>query len=1010
MRQRITVTATVPHSGYTLTIHSVHQVNQEIIVVAELTVHGGFVIPDDMQLEETVNVKTSANQLLPVSYYLTNVKPEKIASGEHPGNYHSTWLESRKPSTTFVAIEATAEIQETLNHGRCLYRPRSDNLKAVRLGQIEQQSQSILTDLPRTPVPMVASILNIYPCIVDGEFKVTFETIAHDGISIYNLHELVNIAARACGTPALDLAKDFSMRIDDHLYFGNYVTTAIEFTLALNNVPAFLRFLRFTEELLKEAASDKKSYIKPFQRLQVSGGSVLAGFSDIFISHGTRKRQSDDCLVIEYPEQLNINEFLNHSVQLEKLDAARLIVAAYVKADLPGYDAHIVRDILAEGVEVCYFPHLVLNKLLQEDIMALRQDTDIASRLAQVARIQQKLMSPGMLDRVGPFLHYLQNSLVTHLMMQAVDKLAFDGHKYSAGYTEFSFLAGATFRMRPDGRLSLTHEDNPGYRQFYALGRQNYDIFALEMQHLAKVIGPDLEFDDECQFHEEIIFTAACSQRLQALGALLNERNLREQLLLRQPTETVVVVPVMLSNTESAPVQDLQSLLSGRVITSFIAKYPAMQTIIDLLLVNKLFTDDILKNKLMLANLINACESLVTAKASQQPSVDSIASLVALHQMLADCHLLTVDTHCAITTTLRHDAQLEATLQIIRLVGTLTPALSEKIFLSGGYLSLIRDFTHEFDASDESFLYLLDKVPAANHFSYLWDSFAMLHMNLGASKVRGLSFLTKADFKLFVDKTYPVSLGGYSILAGLKSLAEVDLLNQFHDQFIDCERHHLTHKQLYTAFDELHMARMMNATTVTLLLDGLDLKTVMNLGRLQLAGILDECRDLVIAHPECHAALVKLHKDGMLTSDNLHRVVAFPEYLLLDDLCDKLAITRDYRNTYKPEEVTLIRQAILQRQEFRDALLYLHHVINNDIKSRQIDYSNSDLCRKYQHDVITLIKCAGILPNNRNPNNVLTNLLAYGLALFAAPIKSLQEYAEELKEKYPSPTFENRYI
>src|SRR5690606_19442465 len=106
-----------------------------------------------------------------------------------------------------------------------------------------------------------------------------------------------------------------------------------------------------------------------------------------------------------------------------------------------------------------------------------------------------------------------------------------------------------------------------------------------------------------------------------------------------------------------------------------------------------------------------------------------------------------------------------------------------------GYLSTIAHCLHDFDKTNDSLVYLVQKAPSAEHFFYLMDSLEMLRMNLGASVKHGLSFLTKEDFKLFVDKSYPEDQGGYYILTGLKNLSDSYLLDEFHDKFIDCEKY-----------------------------------------------------------------------------------------------------------------------------------------------------------------------------------------------------------------------------
>lgn len=97
---------------------------------------------------------------------------------------------------------------------------------------------------------------------------------------------------------------------------------------------------------------------------------------------------------------------------------------------------------------------------------------------------------------------------------------------YDENYTELQLLKDAQFVMRHDGRMSINIKNNSFYLKYYAKGRRHHDILQAEMLYLGKVIG--FEYAPDNNFHEEIIFTEACTNVLKSKGLHFNENYLKK--------------------------------------------------------------------------------------------------------------------------------------------------------------------------------------------------------------------------------------------------------------------------------------------------------------------------------------------------------------------------------------------------------------------------------------------------------------------------------------------------
>jgi hypothetical protein len=186
-------------------------------------------------------------------------------------------------------------------------------------------------------------------------------------------------------------------------------------------------------------------------------------------------------------------------------------------------------------------------------------DSNPATEIERFAlAVGRKLQNENRTHELNHFIDNFQFNLKVKLFSSCIGKAAPDEGKYNWSYTEWSVLKHAQFNLRPDGKLGITLADNAGYQEYYAQGRRLNPIMEKEMRYLGSVIG--LEFDITTDFHKELVFTTACSQRLLATGMNLNADNLKQLIqpqfksvfFKTEPTSSVTDSPV----TECSPVTE----------------------------------------------------------------------------------------------------------------------------------------------------------------------------------------------------------------------------------------------------------------------------------------------------------------------------------------------------------------------------------------------------------------------------------------------------------------------
>ncbi len=242
---------------------------------------------------------------------------------------------------------------------------------------------------------------------------------------------------------------------------------------------------------------------------------VLPGSLEQFLSTGLT---STDWTDVQLPET---------TLDVLKYAAERVIA---LTKDMPNYAA----------------VNAALNKILQCQTPSLKECLSLPYRYAILTNVSfpadnsaesmdkfvrtigNKLASENRMQEMQHLITNHQRSIKIAMYEPAIGKVAQDGGKFNWNYTEWYLLRDAVFAVRNDGNVSFKMAGNATYTRYYAPGCQNHNILEKEMRHLGKVIG--VEFADNINFHDEIVFDKATSQRLIASGILLDSACLRDML------------------------------------------------------------------------------------------------------------------------------------------------------------------------------------------------------------------------------------------------------------------------------------------------------------------------------------------------------------------------------------------------------------------------------------------------------------------------------------------------
>ncbi|MFA5960248.1 MAG: hypothetical protein WC785_07005 [Tatlockia sp.] len=127
------------------------------------------------------------------------------------------------------------------------------------------------------------------------------------------------------------------------------------------------------------------------------------------------------------------------------------------------------------------------------------------------------------------FLQRLEKFSRKKLVYPCLGKEALDGGLYVMDYTEVRLITSAQFVLYEDEqgvRLAFSLKNNPVYQKFYAKGQahasENGSYLKKELEHLAQYL--DLQFADDSDFDEEIVFTPACTASLFSRGIVIKNQ------------------------------------------------------------------------------------------------------------------------------------------------------------------------------------------------------------------------------------------------------------------------------------------------------------------------------------------------------------------------------------------------------------------------------------------------------------------------------------------------------
>jgi len=121
---------------------------------------------------------------------------------------------------------------------------------------------------------------------------------------------------------------------------------------------------------------------------------------------------------------------------------------------------------------------------------------------------------------IGKLSHQGHNNKSEGLESEDTDKYYYS-REFGRGYTELYFLSKSVFALRDDKRMSIINiQEYTIYKALYAPNKENAGLLRPELEFLFKIIG--LEFDEDSDFDNEIIFSLASTKKLIELNVHYN--------------------------------------------------------------------------------------------------------------------------------------------------------------------------------------------------------------------------------------------------------------------------------------------------------------------------------------------------------------------------------------------------------------------------------------------------------------------------------------------------------
>ena len=552
MKQRVAICLTTPSGSYRIKIQSVHQdsINNRLIAVSELICPRGMMTSDVAQARDAVIVKTSTNHELPVVHYLVGrsiSEKDEVASISTYGRQIN--MVSGDESTC-LPIGDVSEISAQLTGTTCVYKPRTDGLVALRVSRHENAwdipAFGISNPTDETKLfrnEQMQSILNVFATLDDDTLKIVFETVTakSNDKSYKDIKSLFNTAVAQSGKRTLSLTQDLLMSEDDKLHLDttcanvktSYVTEAVEFSIPTDHPKAVMDFLGLIDTVVANAKTKaERDYRDAYQIVQISEGSILSCFHDIFVSN-LYDRNTGKQNRIENPMPISIENFLNRPGTVHDAKSVAQYILDGISNSKQLTEYANLREVLNNhvkpiGLEGLKDESKFLGSMFNVDMNKLFGNSTTEEKLKIVDKLEKFLLDDKRLITLSPFVEGFNAHAISELMKPAMGKRADDGGQYNARYTEFSVLLHADFCIRDDGRMSIELQNNAGYQKHYGKNARLHGKCEQEFRFLANVLG--LEFAAETNFHQEMIFTPESTLKLKALGLHINTTNLMRQL------------------------------------------------------------------------------------------------------------------------------------------------------------------------------------------------------------------------------------------------------------------------------------------------------------------------------------------------------------------------------------------------------------------------------------------------------------------------------------------------
>lgn len=545
MKQLIKLTATVPNDRYEIRLDAVYQKDDMLFVLASLSNHGGWGRDDYQELSEKLVVNTNASVPLPVVYVMTGVdKPQVDRLSVLRTDYVSHYKLQGEGATQFVVIAGNDQIMDVLQEATLLHRHKRNKLSSFRLEMLAPKRPDMtFVDMDKFSE---GAVLNIFPMVSEGELSLVFESISlasrQNDANLFPLAEALNtIVLRIDRDLSLDF--EYFMECDKDIYFDamyqgavrRFHSHAVSLVMPAEDILSAMKLFNITNIAthLNEVCS---RFAQSYRQVLLSDASVLQCYQKplmtyqyLNVTQSMPLPKKVRFIVNDLP--VSMESFLaspNHKWQLQTSAQALIemfmqlqtipkyaLLQIFIREFYPLYGDKIITDPIACFEDKC---QIDLHSLLNLDMPQ-------AEREVLVAKDEKLLLESGAGMYRDYFLKTFHQAAVIVLVSQCFDKNAPGGRRYNMTYTEIELLRLAEYTIRSDGRMSIDMLSNPTFKKYYAEGCRLFVECESEFRNLATSLG--LAFADDTNFHRELIFTPASTQKLKALGLHLTEKYLR---------------------------------------------------------------------------------------------------------------------------------------------------------------------------------------------------------------------------------------------------------------------------------------------------------------------------------------------------------------------------------------------------------------------------------------------------------------------------------------------------